>query len=82
MPYGQEREMIMQRSAIFSSLSYGPWFLMSPISQSAPRMDLEMIDQMKMFSEHDIHIGQAVLKAIKLQSWYLTSFMVAMTLVD
>ena len=82
MPYGQEREMIMQRSAIFSSLSYGPWFLMSPISQSAPRMDLEMIDQMKMFSEIDIHIGQAVLKAIQLQSWYLTSFMVAMTLVD
>ena len=44
----KETEMIMRRSAIFCSLFYGPWFLMSPISQSTPRMDLEMIDQMKM----------------------------------
>ena len=77
-----ETEGILQRSSIFCAIFYGPWFLTSSIPQSAPRMDLEMIGQMKMFSEYDNSTSQVVLKAIQMQSWYLTPFMVAMTLVD
>ena len=77
-----ETEGTLQRSASFCAIFYGPWFLTSSIPQSAPRMDLEMIGQMKMFCEYDNSTSQAVIKAIQLQSWYLTPFMVAMTLVD
>ena len=78
----RDTEKILQRTANFCALFYGPWFLQSAVSQSAPRMDIEIIAQMKMFRKFDGVASEAVLKAMQLQAWYLNAFMIAMTLAD
>ena len=78
----RDTEKILQRTALFCALFYGPWFLKSSISQSAPRMDIEIIAQMNVYQEYDAVTSKAVLKALQLQAWYLNPFMVAMTLAD
>ena len=72
----------LERMVLFVITIYGKYFLQTPLSAAAPRIDLHFLKDLQRFVNIDEEIGQCVLKSCERHMWYLTAELVVLSFFD
>ena len=80
--FSDEERRLISRMSLFCTLFYGPYFLSTPIASKAATHDLDLIEKLREFRDHDQEIAEQALKVMDRHSDYLSPKLIPMILAD